>query len=221
MLTVAEEVLLLMLDYDTGRLNAELPRHAVHNAVGGAVLMDLSLYNRIDTDLESLFVVDSQPVGEPLPDQILKSIVEIGDRWPTSRWLKVLADDGESLLSQLMGRLIARGIIVPDKHDRLLVMGVGRGLCEAMSPERDVRKRLGRVLLCGGIPDPRDIMVIGLANACGLWRGLIEPSALDYLKPKIEQISTMDLIGREVGRAIRARQHCEIEAPCSDLLGNL
>ncbi len=221
MLTVAEEILLLMLDYDTGRLSAELPRHAAHNAVGGAVLMDLSLNNRIDTDLEKLFVVDSQPVGEPLPDQILKSIAETDDQWPTSRWLKVLADDGESLLSRLMDCLIARGVVVPGKYDRLWVMGVGRTPCEAMSPERDVRKRLGRVLLCGDLPDPRDTMVISLANACGLWRGLIDPSTLDHLKPKIEQISTMDLIGREVGRAIRARQHCELEASRSDLFGNM
>ena len=43
MLTIAEEVLLLVLDDDTGKLSASLPVHALRNAVVGALLMDLAL----------------------------------------------------------------------------------------------------------------------------------------------------------------------------------
>ena len=37
MLTIAEEVLLLVLDDDTGKLSASLPVHALRNAVVGRI----------------------------------------------------------------------------------------------------------------------------------------------------------------------------------------
>ena len=52
--TIAEEVLLLVLDDDTGKLNGKLPVHSLRNAISGALLMDLALNNRIDTDLHQL-----------------------------------------------------------------------------------------------------------------------------------------------------------------------
>ena len=57
MLTIAEEVLLLVLDDDTGKLSASLPVHALRNAVAGALLMDLALSDRIDTDLHKLILI--------------------------------------------------------------------------------------------------------------------------------------------------------------------
>ena len=60
MLTISKEVLLLVLDHDTTeRLNAELPGHAVDTALGGALLMDPALNDRIDTDVENLVVVNA------------------------------------------------------------------------------------------------------------------------------------------------------------------
>ena len=56
MLTIAEEVLLLVLDDDTGKLSASLPVHALRNAVASALLMDLALSDRIDTDLHKLIL---------------------------------------------------------------------------------------------------------------------------------------------------------------------
>ena len=46
MITIGEETLLLMLDYDTGRYNIRLPQHSRRNAISGALLMDLALENR-------------------------------------------------------------------------------------------------------------------------------------------------------------------------------
>ena len=60
------------------------------------------------------------------------------------------------------------------------------------------------MLLSGEVPDPRDIMIVSLADACALWPGLREESARIRLAPRIAQIVRMDLIGQAVGRAIRS-----------------
>ena len=40
MLTISEEIILLALDDDTGKLSTRLPVHSLRNAVSGAVLME-------------------------------------------------------------------------------------------------------------------------------------------------------------------------------------
>ena len=51
MLTIAEEVLLLVLDDDTGKLSTSLPVHSLRNAVAGALLMDLALSSLSSTSM--------------------------------------------------------------------------------------------------------------------------------------------------------------------------
>ena len=65
MLSIAEEVLVLMLEYDTGRAKPKLPDDALRNAIGGARLMDLALRHRIDTDLDRLFLIDPDRSRNP------------------------------------------------------------------------------------------------------------------------------------------------------------
>ena len=63
MLSIAEEVLLLSVDDETG-IFLYGPDVHIELALSGAVLMDLALLNRIDTDPERLFVVDATPTGD-------------------------------------------------------------------------------------------------------------------------------------------------------------
>ncbi|MYK31399.1 MAG: hypothetical protein F4051_06665, partial [Boseongicola sp. SB0670_bin_30] len=58
---LAEEFLLLLRG-DDGSLS-RAPEWSVRHALGGAVLMDLALEHRIDTDAQRLFVIDSTPLG--------------------------------------------------------------------------------------------------------------------------------------------------------------
>ena len=74
MLRFAEEIMLLMLD-DKGGKFADVPRLWLHYALAGAVLMDLALERRIDTDPKQLVVIDPSPLGDDLLDPVLARIV--------------------------------------------------------------------------------------------------------------------------------------------------
>ena len=54
MLRFAEEILLLLKDEDSGEIAPNYPPHLLDIVLAGAVLMDLALEDRIDTDLEQL-----------------------------------------------------------------------------------------------------------------------------------------------------------------------
>lgn len=205
-LTIAEEILLLVLDEETGKVQATMPVHSLRNAVSGALLMELALHDRVDTDLHQLVVIDPAPLGEPMLDLALSRIVEDGENRPTGHWVRVFGDDYESVQPQLIGRLVERGIL-EWREDRLLwVFGTRRYPVVDGRPLRDVKRRMMDVLLSDVIPAPRDVVIICLADACALWSTLFQPRELARLEPRIAQIVKLDLIGQSVTRTIRELQ---------------
>jgi Golgi phosphoprotein 3 len=72
-LTLADEIVVLMLRDDTGAIRPECATVA-SMAIAGGILMELALLGRIDTDLKTLFIVDPAPVGDDLLDEALHKI---------------------------------------------------------------------------------------------------------------------------------------------------
>ena len=67
MLLAAEELLLFLLDEQNATLLPMTVR-TEHLVLAGAVLMDLQLANRIDTDLDNLTVSNPTPLGDDVLD---------------------------------------------------------------------------------------------------------------------------------------------------------
>ena len=65
-----EELLLLLHSEDSGYF-VPIPEWKMSCALAGGVLMDLALENRIDSDLETLILVDTTPTGDELLDPAL------------------------------------------------------------------------------------------------------------------------------------------------------
>ena len=68
--------------------------------------------------------------------------------------------------------------------------------------QREVKSRIMGVLFSDEIPDPRDVTIICLAEACGLFEELLSKEELDEASPRIEQVRKLDLIGQAMSRAI-------------------
>lgn len=204
--TIAEEMLLLVLDDETGKVNAKLPVHSLRNAMSGALLMDLAFNDRIDTDLHRLTVVNAEPLGETVLDPVLARIAEEGEILPTAHWVRLFAADYESNRGRLLDRLVSRGILTR-RDDRVWwVLGSRHYPMIDGRPLGEVKHRIMDVLLSETIPDPRDIAIICLADACALWRGMIHKRELARLGARVAQIVRLDLIGQSVARTIRELQ---------------
>ena len=63
--------------------------------------------------------------------------------------------------------------------------------------------RIMEVLFSDEIPDARDIVITSLADACGIFGGILSGRELAGAAQRIAQVSKMDLIGREISKAVR------------------
>lgn len=189
MLTVTEDMLLLTLQRDGGRL----PKHSrmtLRSALTGSALLDLELAGRIDTDLERLEVVDPTPTGKPFLDPVLEQVAnsdKAGDIWG---WLQTLAPGhGDAIRERTLESLVEQNILA-HKPGGLF------GPRYRRTGETDARERIAGVLFSEDeIPDPQDIALICIADACDLLHSLFRKKQLKKTAGRLQQLRKMDLVG--------------------------
>ena len=200
MLRFVEEIILLLLHDEDGRF-VNVPRWSVEYAIAGGVLMDLAMENRIDTDLESLILVDAAPVGDSLLDPTLAEI-EAGEQHDARYWVEHTARRAYAIREEALSRLVAAGILERQDDRFLWVFRSRRYPVIDGKAEREVKLRIMGVLFSDEIPYPRDVMIICLADACGIFKELLSRRELVNATARIEQVRKLDLIGQAMSQAI-------------------
>ncbi len=200
MLRFVEEILLLLLRDDGGKFVA-VPGITLDNALAGGVLMDLALENRIDTDPRNLILIDPKPVGDSLLDPTLAAIAA-GERRNARYWVGQTAQRAAEIREEALSRLVERGILERHEGRFLWVFRSRRYPIVDGSAEREVKLRILGVLLSDDIPNPRDIVIIGLADACGILQELLPKGDYDRARARIDQVRKLDLIGQATSQAI-------------------
>ena len=205
MLNFAEEIMLLLLDDRNGRF-LPIPEWSMPYALSGAVLMDLALADRIDTDLEALVLVDKKPTGDPMLDPTLERIAAARDVHDARYWIENTASHADEIREGALARLVGNGVLNCEEDRFLWVLRSRRYPTVDGRAEREVRLRIMGVLLSDEIPGPRDIVIICLCDACGIFSELLSPRELARAGSRIDQVRKMDLIGQAAARSIREIQ---------------
>ena len=201
MLGFVEEIVLLQLDDSQGRF-VNLPLSAADVVLAGAALMELALNNRIDSDLEQLILVDPRPTGDDILDDVLRQLVEAGGELGAGAVLERISVNGEKYQEMALKRLLAKGILREENGRFLWVFHTRRYPVVDDSEQREVRARLRQLVLTDEIPDPRDVVLICLIDACGLLGLVLSPDEIAATTTRVEQLSRLDLIGQAVTKAV-------------------
>ena len=201
MLRLVEEIILLMLNDEDGRF-VRVPSWSMEYAIAGGVLMDLAMENRIDTDLEHLILLDSAPVGDNLLDTTLADIAKGEEKNDVRFWVEHAAQHAYEIREDALARLVDVGVLERQDDKFMWVFKSRRYPTIDGTVEREVKLRLMGVLFSDEIPDPRDVMLICLADACGIFRELLSSRESRQASDRIEQVRRLDLIGQSMSQAI-------------------
>lgn len=202
MLSFAEEIFLMALDDREGSIKP-LPVSALEYALPGALLIELAFLNKIDIDLKALNVVDKQPTGNDLLDDVLLQIEGKTETQPTSFWLSFFAGKAKQIQERVLDRLVSKGILKVEDKKVLWVFKTRRYPVMDNREIKEVKTRLRDLILSDDIPDPRDAVLISLIDACHLFDDMFSDEEYERVKPRIKALAKLDLIGQEVTRSIR------------------
>ena len=202
MLSFAEEIMLLLLEDEDGRF-IHVPELSMRCVLSGAVLLDLALKNKIDTDLEKLIIIDSSPLGDRLLDPVLKEISESGKEEDANYWVNRIARNADSIRERALSRLCEKGVLEA-KDDRFLwVFKSRRYPIRDGDVDREVRHRIISILYSDEVPDPEDVVMVILVDACGIFKHLLSEREHKRFRGRIRQIRELDLLGQAVTKSVR------------------
>lgn len=218
MLTFAEELLLLALDDEKGVL-VQMPIMSFEYGLIGAILMELALMNKIDTDLKNLILIDEAETGDEIFDKVIRFIKEYPKSKDAKYWVNVICSRIENLKDLLLARLIEKGILKEVEKKILWVFSKRRYPVVDNKEEKEVKTRIRDTILSDEIPDPRDIVLISLVRTCGLMDEIFSPEEIEIANSRIAQIAKMDLIGQAVSKVVNEIQKMVTSAVASVMMG--
>lgn len=202
MLTFPEEIMLMLLEDEDGKI-LHVPELTLRCVLSGAVLMELALRNKIDTDLSQLVVIDSSPTGDEMLDPTLQMIVESGEVNNGKYWVEKCALNADEIKKMALDRLIEKKILEKVDDRFLWVFRTRRYPVVDGKAEQEVKLRILDLLLSDKLPNPRDIVIISLVEASGIFKHLLSESEHKRSLERIKQIRNMDLLGRAVTNSVR------------------
>ena len=178
---LAEELVLLMLNEQSGYLEM-VPGWNFSCVMAGAVIADLALEGRIDSDLNRLYLTDPTPTGDGLLDPTLKEIAESRETSDMQYWIERTAGRSDEIVTTTLDRLVERKIL---DYESGGFWGLSRSVSRSgtyqtsdLQIRQEAKARVLSVILNDDIPDPSDAILIALMHTCGGFKLVLSPE--DY-----------------------------------------
>ena len=168
---IAEDLLLLLTDDASGKLLA--PGEQVDLALGGALLVELSLAEQVTVDDRGRLQVPGRAdrTGDPLLGDALTVIGTRVGKKPKS----AVGPLSKKLRPALYERLAGAGLLRAE-HARLLgLLPTTRWPAQDVDHENAVRDALTQVLVVGTTPAPRTAALVGLLQALHATHKVVVP----------------------------------------------
>jgi hypothetical protein len=217
---LAEDLLLLLTDDDTGKLAADSTE--VDVALGGALLVELTLTHRVDVAGPDervregrLVVRDPNPTGDGLLDQALAIVGQKEGKKAQG----VVERLGKRARVRLYARLAQGGVLRAEEGRVLGIFPTHRWPSEDAAHETSVRAELVTALRDGATAEARTGALISLLLALNAVHKAVEPGSVGLSKKVLnanaKRIAEGDWAAKAVRQAIDSMNAAIIAATSS------
>jgi hypothetical protein len=204
---IAEDLLLLLLDDESGKLtNASY----LDTAVGGALLLELALTGTVEVVKGSgmwararVVATDSQP---PTDETLAAALATVSEKGRTAQDL--VDRLGKRRRAELLARLEERGILRREEDKVLGLFPRTRWPAVDSSHEHDVRRQLGDAVVRGATPTERTAGLVALLSAMGVAHRVLDREGLSpgEVRKRAKTIADGDWAAKAVKDSIAAAQ---------------
>ncbi|MDY7221331.1 GPP34 family phosphoprotein [Halalkalibacterium halodurans] len=195
MLTLAEKLLLIGLNDETGKVHYQAST-ALPYGLAGAVLADLMLLGKVELQGKNIVVVDPKPVGQPIFDKALHIINKTPRKRNAKYWVQRLKRDLKTLRQDVLTLLIEQGILKEEKRKILGLFETRTYPAVDGEMEEQVKEKL-RVLVLQPteieenkeLAQERTLVLLSLVNACDLLRQVFDRQEARVVKKQVKHLT--------------------------------
>jgi hypothetical protein len=199
---LAEELLLLALDDESGRITVS----EIDKGLAGAVLIELALLGRVRVAEKNEPVRRGRlmvlPGAEPGHPALLAGLVTVGDR-AGRKPENVIDALGKGLRDRLADGLVEAGVLRREKHRVLGLFPTRRLPANDVTHERTVRERIAAAL-GGATPDDRTAALVALLSALDAVTTVFQVPDKRTAKRRAKEIAEGQWAAAAVHKAIQA-----------------
>lgn len=195
MLTLAEKLLLIGLNDETGKIyyNAST---ALPFALSGAVLAELMLLGKVEQQGKMIVIRNDEPTGHPIFDKALSIIKQTPRKRNAKYWVQRLKRDMKELRQELLLSLIGHGILKEEKRKILGLFESKRYPAVDGEMEENVKERLRLIVQqpTGTLQDleleqERTLVLLSLVNVCNLLGQVFEQQEARVVKKQLKHLT--------------------------------
>jgi hypothetical protein len=201
LISLTEELVLLAIE-DDGKIAYTAGSPGFAMALIGACLVELNVLGRIDSDLEAVSVLSTEPTGVEVLDYVLQQL-GAGPKRPARTWARELQPICNKLVKLCLSSLLQRGVLQQTEARFLWALRSRRYPMIDGKEQKEAKLRILSMLLSTELPTPHDTVLIGLAVAGGLLESFLTRAQIAQLADRISVVGGLDLIVRGVEAAIR------------------
>lgn len=203
MTLIAEDLLLLLLDDDSGKPLADstkLPR-----VLAGALVVELAMGGslRITGPGEQTKKDHVVVAGAPPADVLLRRVFDlVASASRPMKPQKVIEKSQKNLSKELIARLVAQGFVAENKAKVLGLFPTTTWPARETSHEKVLRDSLRGALVDGTTPSPHTAALISLISAVDLTHKVIVDADKKLLKQRAKQVAEGEWAGAAVRKAV-------------------
>lgn len=196
---IAEDLLLLVTDDESGRLTA--PATNVDFALAGATLVELALLHRVTvSDKGRIVVQDPALTGDAVLDAALATLGRHAGKRPSA----VIRPLSKKLRQRLYERLAGGGQLSRAQHRVLGIFLSTRWPAQDAGHENEVRGAVTQALVQGSTPDDRTAAVIALVHALRVEHKVVDRREYDVSTHQLRKRAGEIAEGDWAAAAVRA-----------------
>ncbi len=200
-LNLVDQLTLLALDDEKGNFVADSFSFAY--GLAGAIILELSLQNKIEIREKKIEVNSHKTCGDLLLDHFMDQIRNSKKKRDIQSWVQIIGDKLSFVQEETVKKLIGDGILRKKEEKILWVFSNDKYPTINAKPENELRKRLNDILLNDRNLDLKESMLISLIDMCSLNKEVFGKEGAKKYEKKIKAIIENAKLSSEVGKAVQ------------------
>jgi len=200
-LNLIDKLTLLALDDEKGTFLTSSPYFTY--GIAGAVLLNLTLQNKIDIVNKKVIVVDRTHTKDSLLNQFLDKIINSKKQRSLNHWIQTIANKERDIKKETLKKLMAQGILTQREDKILWVIPNTKYPAKNVIPENELKRRLHAVVKRHKSPELDDIMLLSLIDACNLIRGVFGKENTKLYKKNIKTLVESTLSSKAISSTVK------------------
>jgi golgi phosphoprotein 3 len=210
-LSLAEELLLLCLDDQSGRIRP-MPDRALDYALAGAILADLANAGEVKLSEEAVaWQGEATMPSSPVHRRAVELLRTVEDPNLQS-WLGFLASESRQLRQAAFEQLVGKGILAREENEFLWIFRTERYETLDLSEEIEVQQRIRAIVLDPACqPSRAETVLVALIEICQLGPLMFSHAEFERSRERIREIAGSDCVGCAVRHALTEIQRAMLE----------